>query len=58
MDIFSTYTVNSDYYEFTKEDGSGKILMPFYSVILVNDNSGFISVKLAATRKTVGLVRQ
>lgn len=58
MGIFSSYTVNSDFYEFVKEDGSGKVLMPFYSVILVDDDSGFISVKLTATRKTVGLVRQ
>lgn len=52
--IFSSYTKTSSFYEFVGE--GVKYIIPKNDVILIDDESGFLSVKLIASRKTIGLV--
>ena len=51
--IFVSYTATDAYYEFIGVNGE-KVLMPTSAVIIVDDNSGMKSVKLIASRKTIG----
>jgi len=55
--IFVSYTKTDSYYEFTGENGE-KLLYPVSSIIMTDDESGFISVKNTASRQTVGLLRK
>lgn len=57
MVIYESYTLENECYTFTSADGD-VVLMPAATTILVDDNSGFISIKNTATRKTVGLIRK
>lgn len=52
---FISYTKTDAYYEFIDEKGN-KSLFPASIVILVDDESNFISVKLISTRKTIGII--
>ena len=52
---YVSYTKTDTYYEFVDEKGN-KTLMPATSVILVDDESGLLSIKNTATRKTIGTV--
>lgn len=54
--IFNSYSKTSAYYIFVGDDG--KIIVPSTDVILTDDRSGFISIKLIGTRKTIGLLRK
>jgi len=53
--IFTSYTKSDAYYEFVGENGM-KMIIPATDVILVDDESNLLSIKLIATRKTIGLV--
>jgi hypothetical protein len=55
--IFTNYTKTDTYYEFVGENGE-KQIYPVGSIILTDDESGFISVKNTASRQTVGLLRK
>lgn len=50
---FVSYTKTDTYYEFVGEKGE-KMLIPTTDVILVDDESGAISVKNTASRCTIG----
>lgn len=52
---YVSYTKTDTYFEFVDEKGN-KTLMPATSVILVDDESGLLSIKNTATRKTIGTV--
>lgn len=52
---FISYTKTDAYYEFVGENGE-KHIIPSTSVVLVDDTSGLISIKLIATRKVIGTV--
>lgn len=52
---FINYTKTDAYYEFIGENGL-KLVAPVSSVILIDDNSGLLSIKLVSTRKTIGTV--
>ncbi len=52
---FISYSDEGSYYEFLCEDG-GKYIIPSTSVILIDDESNLISVKLVASRKVIGIV--
>lgn len=52
---FISYTKTDTYYEFVGENGE-KMLIPATDVVLVDDESGLISIKLIATRKVIGTV--
>ena len=52
---YTSYTSTDSYYEFTDSKGN-KTLMPSTSVILVDDESGLLSIKSVATRKVLGTV--
>ena len=52
---YTSYTSTDSYYEFVDANGN-KTLMPATSVILVDDESGLLSIKSVATRKTIGTV--
>ena len=52
---FISYTKTDTYYEFVGENGE-KMLIPTTDVVLVDDESGLISIKLIATRKVIGTV--
>ena len=52
---YTSYTSSDSYYEFVDSKGS-KTLMPATSVILVDDESGLLSIKSVATRKVLGTV--
>lgn len=56
MVIASSYTKEDAYYVFNFEDG--KAYYPLTSIILVDDDSGLISVKNVASRKVLFLVRK
>lgn len=56
MNIASSYTSDEATYTFLF-DGGKKMIFPISSVILVDDESGLVSVKNIATRKTMFLVR-
>lgn len=55
--IFTTYNQTDSYYEFIGENGQ-KLIYPVSSIILTDDESGFIAVKNTASRQTVGLLRK
>lgn len=55
--IFVSYTKTDSYYEFVGENGE-KLLYPISSIILTDDESGFISVKNTGSRQTVGLIKK
>ena len=50
---FISYTKTDSYYEFTGENGE-KMLIPASDVILIDDNSGAITVKNTGSRCVVG----
>ena len=50
---FVNYTKTDAYYEFVGEKGE-KYLIPASDVILVDDESGAVSVKNTASRNTIG----
>lgn len=50
--IYTGYTKTDSYYEFVG-DGE-KLIIPASEVILVDDNSGMITIKTKATRKAIG----
>lgn len=52
---FISYTATDTYYEFVGENNE-KYLIPSTDVVLVDDNSNLLSIKLIATRKTIGTV--
>lgn len=52
--IYDSYTKNDTFYEFIA--GEVKTIIPVTAVILVEDESDLLSIKLTASRKTVGLV--
>lgn len=57
MTYAKNYTDNGAYYTFTFENG-GEMYIPKSSVIFVNDESGCVSVKNIASRKTMFLIKQ
>lgn len=52
---FISYTATDTYYEFIGENGN-KTIMPTTSVILVDDESNLLSIKLVNSRKVIGTV--
>lgn len=50
--IYTNYVKTDSYYEFVG-DGE-KLIIPASEVILVDDNSGMITIKTKATRKAIG----
>ena len=56
MDIATSYELKDGVYTFEFPDGTE--YYPECSVILVDDNSGLISVKSTATRRTIFAVRK
>lgn len=56
MTIYDTMVDGGDCYVFTNSEV--EVLMPASSVILVDDESGFISIKTTASRKTIGLLKK
>lgn len=54
--IYTGYTKTDAYYEFVGDEG--KLIMPATDVVLVNDDSGAISIKNTASRCTLGLLVQ
>ena len=57
MNIANSYTLANGVYTFDFGGGK-KQLFPQSSIILVDDESGLISVKNTATRKTIFLARK
>lgn len=55
--IFNTMTKTDAYYLFEGDNGL-KLIMPLDSVILVDDESGMKAIKLIASRRTIGLLRE
>ena len=53
--MFISFTKTDAYYEFTGDNGL-KLIIPVSAVILVDDESNLLSIKLIATRKTIGTV--
>lgn len=53
--IFTSYTKTDSYYEFVGENGQ-KLIYPVNTIILTDDESGFIAVKNTASRQTIGLL--
>lgn len=53
--IFTTYNQSDTYYEFVGENGQ-KLIYPVSSIILTDDESGFIAVKNTASRQIIGLL--
>ena len=52
---FIYYTKTDAYYEFLGENGE-KYIIPSTNVVLVDDNSGAVSVKNTASRNTIGYI--
>lgn len=52
---FNYYVKTDTYYQFFGDDGL-TLLVPSDKIILVEDESNLLSIKLLATRKTIGLV--
>lgn len=52
---FVSYTKTDKYYEFIGENGE-KMLVPTTNVVLVDDESGLVSIKNTASRCTIGYV--
>lgn len=55
--IFTTYNQTDTYYEFVGADGQ-KLIYPVSSIILTDDESGFIAVKNTVSRQTIGLIKK
>lgn len=55
--IYTSMTKTDSYYEFVAENGE-KLIMPATSVILVDDESGMISIKAIGGRQSLGLLRK
>ena len=55
--IFTSYTKTDTYYEFVGANGE-KQIYPVGSIILTDDESGFIAVKNTASRQTIGLIKK
>lgn len=53
--IFNSYTKTDTYYEFNGENGI-KLIAPTKSIILVDDESGALTIKSTTSRCTIGLV--
>lgn len=53
---FTSMTKTDTYYEFVGDEG--KVLIPATDVVLVDDESGLISVKNTASRCTIGLLKK
>ena len=53
---FINYTKNEYAYEFISADGS-KLILPFDAVIFVEEEDGTTVIKLTASRKTVGILK-
>lgn len=52
---FTSYTKTDSFYIFNIE-GGGKLYAPLSSVVLIDDNSGAVTVKYVASRKIIGYV--
>ena len=57
MYIFNNYTKNDSFIEFVESNGN-KHIYATNSVIFVDDTEDYISIKLTASRKTVGLLKK
>lgn len=55
MIIFTAITQDDAYVELTSEKGE-KYIAPTSSVIFVEDESNFVSIKNTGSRKTIGLI--
>lgn len=55
--VFTSYTKTDYYYEFVGANGE-KYIIPSTDVILVDDESGALSIKNTASRCTIGLVKK
>ena len=56
MVYYNSYTLENDCYTFTSDEGV--TLMPAATTILVDDNSGVVSIKNIGSRKTIGLLKK
>lgn len=54
MKIFDNYTKTDTYIEVSNDEE--KMVFPISSVILVDDESGYVSIKTTGSRKTIGLI--
>ena len=52
---FISYTATDTYYEFIGENGE-KYIIPATDVVLVDDKSNLLSIKLVNSRKVIGTV--
>lgn len=52
---FNSYTKTDSYYQFNGDNGL-TLVIPIDKIILVEDGSDLLSIKLIATRKTIGIV--
>lgn len=52
---FSSYNKSDNYYQFNG-DGGLTLVIPIDKIILVDDGSNLLSIKLIATRKVIGIV--
>lgn len=50
---FINYTKTDAYYEFIGENGE-KLIIPAVDVVLIDDESGMVTIKLVSSRRTVG----
>ena len=57
MYIFTNYTKNDSFIEFVESNGN-KHIYATNVVIFVDDSEDYISIKLTASRKTVGLLKK
>ena len=53
--IFNSYSKTDTYYEFNGDDGV-KLIAPVGSIILVDDQSGALSIKSVSSRCSIGIV--
>ena len=52
---FNSYIKTDTYYEFNGDDGL-KFIAPVGSIVLVDDQSGLLSIKSVSSRCTIGIV--
>lgn len=52
---FTSYTKTDSYYEFVGENGE-KYIIPSTDVVIVDDESGALSIKNTASRCTIGYI--
>lgn len=57
MYIFTNFTKNDSYYEFTTDKGD-KQIFPLNAIIFIDDTDDYVSVKLTASRATAGLLKK